>query len=222
MKNPIKFSLKTEIAPLLILLAAVGLSLWSYNLLPDQVITHWNFAGEADGWSSRQFHVLLFPSMLAAIYLMFNFLPKIDPRSDRYAEFSGVYLIMRNFIMLIMMIIFAAATFVNLGYQLNIGGIVAGAVGLLMIVIGNYFGKLKRNYFVGIKTPWTLSSENVWNKTHRLGSRLFIVWGALLITSPWLPAPIAFLILFGGIIAMLAWLSIYSYVLYRNEKKNNK
>lgn len=222
MKNPIKFSLKTEIAPLLILLAAISLSLWSYNLLPDQVITHWNFAGEADGWGSRQFHAILFPSMLAAIYLMFNFLPKIDPRSDRYAEFSGVYLIMRNFIMLIMMIIFAAATFVNLGYQLNIGGIVAGAVGLLIIVIGNYFGKLKRNYFVGIKTPWTLASENVWNKTHRLGSRLFIVWGALLVTSPWLPAPIAFLILFGGIIAMLAWLSIYSYVLYRNEKKNNK
>ncbi len=219
MKNPINYSIKTEIIPFLILFLAVVLSFWAYPLLPDSVVSHWNFYGQADGWSSREFHSLFFPGILFVLYLMFNLMPKFDPRSERYQEFMGVYLIMRNFIILIMLVIFGATTFSNLGYAVNIGGIVSSAVGLLMIVLGNYFGKLKRNYFVGIKTPWTLASENVWNKTHHLGSRLFIIWGVCLILAPWLKPNIAFAILFGGLIIMLAWLSIYSYVLYKKEKK---
>jgi uncharacterized membrane protein len=197
----------------------VAISFWAYPLLPDLVVSHWNFYGQADGWSSREFHVIFFPALLFAMYLMFNLMPKFDPQSERYQEFAGVYLIMRNFIMLILFVVFGAATLSNLGYAVNIGGTVAGAVGLLMVVLGNYFGKLKRNYFVGIKTPWTLASENVWNKTHRLGSRLFIIWGIGLILAPWLAPTVAMVILFGGLIVMLAWLFIYSYVLYKKEKK---
>jgi Predicted integral membrane protein len=218
MKNPINYSIKTEILPFIILFATVALSFWAYPLLPDLVVSHWNFAGQADGWSSREFHTLLFPGILFALYIMFSLMPKFDPRSERYGEFAGAYLMMRNFILLIFFVIFAAATFSNLGYAINIGATVAGAVGVLMIFLGNYFGKLKRNYFIGIKTPWTLASENVWNKTHRLGSRLFIVWGIALIFAPWLASQVAFVILFGGLIVMLAWLSIYSYWLYKKEK----
>lgn len=220
MKNPINYSIKTEIIPFIILFLTVALSFWAYPLLPDLVVSHWNFYGQADGWSSREFHALFFPGLLLAMYLMFNLMPKFDPRSERYQEFAGVYLIMRNFIMLILFVIFIAATLSNLGYAINIGGTVAGAIGLLMIVLGNYFGKLKRNYFVGIKTPWTLASENVWNKTHRLGARLFIIWGIGLMLAPWLAPTIAMIILFGGLIFMLAWLSIYSYVLYKKGARN--
>lgn len=219
MKNPIKYSIKTEIVPFLILFLTIALSFWAYPLLPDMVVSHWDFSGQANGWSSREFHVLLFPALLFGMYLMFNLMPKFDPRSERYQEFSGVYLIMRNFIMLILLVVFAAATLSNLGYAINIGATVSGAVGLLMIVLGNYFGKLKRNYFVGIKTPWTLSSENVWNKTHRLGSRVFIIWGIGLVLAPWLAPTIAFIILFGGLITILIGLTLYSYLEYRKEKK---
>lgn len=219
MKNPIKYSIKTEIVPFLILFLTIALSFWAYPLLPDMVVSHWDFSGQANGWSSREFHVLLFPALLFGMYLMFNLMPKFDPRSERYQEFSGVYLIMRNFIMLILLVVFAAATLSNLGYAINIGATVSGAVGLLMILLGNYFGKLKRNYFVGIKTPWTLSSENVWNKTHRLGSRVFIIWGIGLVLAPWLAPTIAFIILFGGLITILIGLTLYSYLEYRKEKK---
>lgn len=218
MKNPIKYSIKTEIVPFIILFATVALGFWAYPLLPDLVVSHWNFAGQADGWSSREFHVLLFPGILFAMYIMFSLMPKFDPHAERYSEFAEAYLMMRNFILLIFFVIFAAATFSNLGYPINIGATVAGAVGVLMIFLGNYFGKLKRNYFIGIKTPWTLASENVWNKTHRLGSRLFIIWGIGLMLAPWLASQVAFVILFGGLIIMITWLFAYSYWLYKKEK----
>ncbi len=219
MKNPIKYSIKTELVPFLILSLAVVLSFWAYPLLPDSVVSHWNFYGQADGWSSREFHVLLFPGILLAMYLMFNLMPKVDPRAERYSEFSGAYLIMRNFIMLVLLVVFAAATFSNLGYAVNIGATVSGSIGLLMIVLGNYFGKLKRNYFVGIKTPWTLSSENVWNKTHRVGAYLFIAWGIGLILAPWLNATWTIIVLLGGLASLLIGLMLYSYILYKREQK---
>ena len=218
MKNPIKYSFKTEAWPVLMLLAVVGFSVWSYPQLPAQVVTHWNFYGQADGWGSREFHAIFFPALLVAMYLLFSFIPMFDPKSERYQEFSRVYRLMRNLIMFVLTIVFGAATFSNLGYPINIGATVAGAIGLMMMIIGNYFGKLKRNWFIGIRTPWTLSSDNVWNKTHRLGGRLFMIWGLALIIAPWLAAPVAFFILFGGLLIILAWIGIYSYSLYKKEK----
>ena len=124
--------------------------------------------------------------------------------------------------MLVLAVTLGAATFVNLGYPINIGATVSAAIGLLMIVMGNYMGKLKSNFFIGIRTSWTLSSENVWNKTHRLGAKLFVIWGILLIAAPWLPAQIAMGILFGGIIVIVLGTSVYSYILFNQEKKNKQ
>jgi uncharacterized membrane protein len=219
MKNPIKYSLKTEIWPLLILLLTVVLSIWAYPQLPSRVVSHWDFYGQANGWCSREFHAIFFPALLLAMYALFSLMPKFDPRGERYQEFSGVYLIMRNLILLVLAIVFAAATFSNLGYAINIGVTVAGTIGLMMIILGNYFGKLKRNFFVGIRTPWTLSSENVWNKTHRLGGRLFMIWGLALILAPWLAPTVALIILLGGSVLIVVWVFVYSYLLYRREKK---
>lgn len=219
MKNPINYSFKTEIFPYLILLLSVVVSFWAYPLLPDVVVSHWNFNGQADGWSSRVFHCLFFPLLLFGVYFLFSVMPKFDPQRIRYEEFSKVYLMMRNAILFFLFIIFCSATLFNIGYQINIGAIVSGSVGLLMIILGNYFGKLKKNYFVGIKTPWTLSSENVWNKTHRLSSYLFIVWGFLLALTPWLLPKLALIITFGGVLVLVFGVTLYSYYLYRKEQK---
>jgi len=219
MKNPINYSFKTEVFPFLILLSTVILSFWAYPKLPDLVVSHWDFAGHANGWSSREFHVIFSPALLFAMYTLFSIMPKFDPHASRYQEFASAYRSIRNFILLIFFVIFAAATFSNLGYAVNIGVTVAGLVGLLMIILGCYFRKLKQNFFIGIRTPWTLSSENVWNKTHRLGSYLFIIWGACLMLSPWLTTRFAFIILFGGLVSVLACLMIYSYLLYKKEQE---
>jgi uncharacterized membrane protein len=219
MKNPIKFSLKTEIWPLVILFLVTVFSIWSYPQLPNLVVSHWDFYGRANGWSSREFHAIFFPALLLAMYVLFSLMPKFDPRGDNYSEFAGVYLKMRTAILLVLATVFVAATLANLGYNINIGATVAGVIGLLMIVLGNYFGKLKRNFFIGIRTPWALSSDNVWNKTHRLGGRLFMIWGVLLILAPWLAPTIAFAFLFGGIVVVISWTTIYSYMVFKKEKK---
>jgi len=219
MKSVINYSWKTEVWPIAILLVVVVLSLWSYPQLPAKVISHWDFYGQANGWSSREFHAIFFPALLVAMYGLFSFMPNLDPRREQYAQFSGVYLIMRNSILLVLAAVFVAATYANLGYNINIGVTVAGIIGLLMIILGNYFGKIKRNYFVGIRTPWALSSDNVWNKTHRLGGRLFMAWGVCLIAAPWFAPVVAFSLLFGGLIIVIAWVSIYSYVMFKKEKQ---
>jgi len=218
MKNPIKYSLKTEIWPILILLVCIGLSVWAYPLLPAIVVSHWGFNGQPNGWMSREMHVVLFPAILIFMYGLFSLMPEFDPRSERYAEFAGTYLIIRNVILLVFAIVYIVATLSNLGYSVNIGATVAGVIGVLMIILGNYFGKLKRNFFIGIRTPWTLSSDNVWNKTHRLGGRLFMIWGLGLILAPWLAPMFAFVILIGGIVIIMTWVTIYSYLEFKKEK----
>lgn len=222
MKSPIKHSLKTELWPILLLLFTAGFSYWAYSKLPAKIITHWNFYGQADGWGSRDFHSIFFPGLLIVMYALFNFVPNFDPRKERYEEFSKVYLIMRNLILSALAGIFVASTMVNLGYDLNMGVVTATIIGLMMIFLGNYFGKLKRNWFVGIKSPWTLSSENVWNKTHRLGGKLFMIWGLGMIIAPWLNSYLGMGILLGGILVILISVNVYSYLLFKQEKKSKK
>ncbi len=217
-----KITLKTEARALAIILLSLALSLWAYPQLPLRVASHWNFWGQVDGWMSRDFHTIFFPILLLVMYVAFLIMPSLDPKKERYIEFAGAYRMMRDAIMFVLLGVYATATFYNLNYNLNVGAIVAGSIGLLMIILGNYFGKLKRNWFIGLRTPWTLSSENVWNKTHRLGSRLFIIWGLLVAVAPWLNFSAAMIILLGGIVAIMASVNIYSYLLFRKEKKEGK
>ncbi len=88
----------------------------------------------------------------------------------------------------------------------------------MMFVLGNYLGKLKRNWFVGIKSPWTLSSENVWNKTHRLAGKLFMIWGLGIMIAPWFKSNLAMGVLLSGIIIIVIFINIYSYFLFKKEK----
>ena len=217
MSQPIKQTFKTECFPVLLLLITVGFSLWSYNLLPDMVATHWNIQGQVDAWGSKKFSNLFFPGLLIAIYLLFNFIPNLDPKKERYAEFANVYLMMRNAILSVFVIVFISTTLFNLGYQLNISAIVGGAIGILFLLIGNYFGKLKLNFFVGFRTPWTLSSENVWNKTHRVGGKAFIILGLIIAISPWLEPLAAIIAMSIGFVLMIG-VGVYSYILFRREK----
>lgn len=217
-----KFSFKKECWSLLIIVAAVVLSIVAYPALPETVVSHWNFQGRPDGFMSRDFHSWFFPILLAAIYLLFRYLPMLDPKKERYQEFAGVYEIFKNLILAVLFVTYAAATLYNLGWNINIGAVVGTTVGLLMIVLGNYLGKIKRNWFVGIKTPWTLSSENVWNKTHRLGGRLFVGWGFLIIIAPYLPETLGLVLFIGGAVAVTLGTMAYSYILYIQEKKIKK
>ena len=217
-----KLTLKSEIFPLLIIVIAIIISITTYAQLPDQVVSHWNISGQPDGWSGKNFHAIVFPGILIFIYLLMSILPKVDPNKQRYTEFAKVYLILRNILILTFLIIFSGATLSNLGYAVNIGSLVSVTIGLLFIILGNYLGKLKRNWFIGIRTPWTISSENSWNKTHRLGGKLFVILGLIIILIPVLWPQAAFWFLVGGTTGLIATVTTYSYIIYRKDKNKLK
>ncbi|MFA5029769.1 MAG: SdpI family protein [Patescibacteria group bacterium] len=219
MSSPIKPNLKTEWFPVLLLAIAVVLSCLFHPLLPERVASHWNFSGQVDGWSSKNFHTFFFPLLLIGMYILFLVLPYLDPKRERYQEFLPIYKIFRNLILLVLLVIYLAASLYNIGWPINIGVVVALAIGILMIVLGNYLGKIKNNWFLGIRTPWTLSSENVWNKTHRLGGWLFMLFGLIIIVAPWLPEIVATVAFVFGIALLLIGTTVYSYWLYRKERK---
>jgi uncharacterized membrane protein len=219
MTNPIKFELKKEILPLAILVISLIASFYFYANFPEVVVGHWNFEGVPDGMTSRGFASFGIFGILAGIYLLFLFLPMLDPKRERYAEFAGVYLKLRTAMLLIFLIVHLASGAYNLGHPVNIGLVVPISIGFMFVFLGNYMGKIKQNWFVGIKTPWTISSENVWNKTHRFGGRAFVLFGLIMIITPFLPKAAALPLFIAGIALLVFGTFIYSYVLYKKEQK---
>lgn len=218
MNNPIKPTIKTEIIPLLLIIATILLSIFFYPMLPEKMISHWNFQGQADGWMPKLFNTILFPCIITACYLLFLIMPYFDPRKERYPEFRGVYNIFKTAMILVFFIVYLASLLANLGLPINIGKIVSLVIGLMMIVLGNYMSKIKFNWFMGIRTPWTMSSEVVWNKTHRIGGWFFIIFGLCIIIAPYLPTFYGTIIFLGGVILATVGSYIYSYLVYRKEK----
>jgi uncharacterized membrane protein len=119
----------------------------------------------------------------------------------------------------VMFIIFASSTLVNLGYRLNISLITSFTIGIMMIVMGAYMKNIKQNWFMGIRTPWTLSNETVWNKTHLFGGKLFMGFGVSLMIITWLPARIALILFIIGIGSVTLGSFLYSYLIYKKELK---
>lgn len=216
-----RINLKKEIFPLLVIAVSIVASFYFYAHFPATVTTHWNFQGQPNGYSGRAFGAFFFPALIAGIYLLFLALPALDPKRERYQEFIGPYNIFKNLLVLFMAFIYFLMGIYNMGYQFNVGVWVSAAVGVLIVIMGNYMGKLKPNWFVGIKTPWTLSSENVWTKTHQVGGRLMMLFGLIIIISPWLPVDVATVLFIGGAVAFTLGSIVYSYWLYRQEKKQS-
>lgn len=217
-KYMIKYNYKTEIIPILVVILSLVLANYFYVHFPDRVVSHWDINGTPDGFSNRFTGAFAIPGLLVFMYALFFVLPLFDPKKERYESFGHVYRIFRNSILTVLFAIYALSGAYNLGYPINIGAVAPVIIGLLFIILGNYMGKIKPNWFVGIRTPWTLSSENVWNKTHRVGGAAFVLLGILLLLTPLLPAAAKFLVLIVGIVVMVFGTMIYSYLLYKKEQ----
>jgi uncharacterized membrane protein len=195
----------------LLVVAGWGSGWLFWGSFPEKVATHWNFAGEVDGYSSREVGAFLMPVLMLVMYVMFLVLPKIDPHKQSYKEFAGAYKFMQVVILGMVLILHVVMGAANLGSPIAINQVVPMVIGVGMILMGLVLDKIKQNWFVGIKTPWTLSSPVVWEKTHRAGKWVFIVLGGLMMVAPGL-----FLI---GTIMMLPGIMGYSYWVYKQEKK---
>ena len=186
----------------------VGLLLW--NQLPDVIATHFGDGNVPNGWSSKLFAVLGLPLIMLALHIFSFFMISVDPKRKNIDEkfFKWILWI----VPVVSCVICLSCYFIALGLDVNIGSIVDVLVGILFIVIGNYMHKVKQNYTVGIKIPWTLDSEENWNRTHRLASWLWIISGVIFIMNSILQ--ISWL-LFVVIAFSAVGPMVYSYLLYR-------
>lgn len=220
MSNPIKPSLKSEIIPLLLIIFTIAASFYFYANFPDRVPMHWNFNGQVDGWGSKITGAFVLPIVILVMYIMFLLIPYLDPKKDRYEQFVKVYHLFKDYIIAFMVLVYFITGLAGLGYNMPVGLIIPIGVGILLILIGNYMAKIKMNWFMGIRTPWTLSSEEVWNKTHRMGGKIFILGGILIILSGIAPLSWRLPIFILTMILLLFGTIGYSYWVYRQE--NNK
>lgn len=206
--------------PVLVIGLAFAISIIVFRQLPDPMPTHWNVRGEVDGYSSRAVGAFLMPLIMIAIAALIPVLPKIDPRGGNYEKFDTAYFTIMNATITVMLVIHAFTLAAALGMSVSIGRMVPAAIGLLFVVIGNILPRVRPNWMVGLRNPWTLSSDRVWERTHRVGGYLMLGLGVLLLlSSPFAPSIAAFVLILGGTIAVVLGITIYSYVLWKQEKR---
>jgi uncharacterized membrane protein len=201
---------------LVILSIILGVVVYSY--MPDKVASHWNAAGEVDGYMPKFWGVFILPIILVVFYLFYIFIPKIDPLKKNIISFEKEFDLFILALVLFMFYVYFLTLFWNLGYVFDIGRFMVPALGILFIFIGVLLKKAKRNFFIGIRTPWTLSSDSVWDKTHKLGSILFVLLGIISILAAAVPE-VGFLLVIIPIVVVVLVLVIYSYVAYKQEGK---
>src|SRR5258706_5321011 len=204
--------------PLLIVIAAFAASAIVYPRLPETIPTHWNMDGQPDGWSSRAFGALITPVILLFVWGFVRLLPAIDPRGANYAKFGGAFEAIFDSLMLFLLGMHIVLLRAGLGYPVQIQRIAPFGIGVLLIVIGNLLPRCRPNWFIGLRTPWTLSSDRVWEKTHRFGGRVFVAGGILMVLAAFVSAQWAHVVLFAVILTCSAGVMVYSYLEWRREQ----
>ncbi|HEX9797019.1 MAG TPA: SdpI family protein [Anaerolineales bacterium] len=214
-----KFEWKHEWMPIAaIVLVSLG-TLFLYGQLPDPMPIHWNLVGQPDNFAAKTYGAFLLPATAVGIYLLLLVIPHLDPRRASYERFEGTYRILRTGIVLFMVFIQLVTLYsVLLGGNMLNSNLVILAVGLLFVLLGNYMPRVRSNWFVGIRTPWTLSNEHVWRKTHQLGGRLFVLTGLLLMASVVLPPSFSMAVILSSIVVCAVIPMGYSYWLYRRVR----
>ena len=206
----------TLIITTLVCLLPIILALVLYDKLPDQVAIHFDINGRPDNYLPKAVAVFGLPLFLAGINLFSHFMLDHDPRKENAS--IAMKLIGKWTAPVISLIVMPVTLFMAMGADIPITMLVTGLVGFLLVICGNYLPKSRRNYTVGIKLPWTLDSDENWNKTHRFAGPVWVVGGFLFIATAFVPAPYVGM---GIIVALVALPTVYSYLIYRKESKTD-
>ncbi|PJE57420.1 MAG: hypothetical protein COU82_02105 [Candidatus Portnoybacteria bacterium CG10_big_fil_rev_8_21_14_0_10_38_18] len=209
---------KSSIFILIIILISFAVGIYFYPQFPDKVASHWNARGEVDGYMSKFWGLFLMPIITLGLWLMFILIPKIDPLKKNIEKFRKYFDAFIVFIILFLFYIYVLTIFWNLGKTFDMGRAMVPAIGILFFYIGILLKYAKRNWFIGIRTPWTLSSDNVWDKTHKLGAKLFKIAAIITLLGLFFPKIAIWLAILPAILFAI-YTFIYSYIVYKKEEK---
>lgn len=202
--------------PLLVVIAGLA-SLIAWARIPERAPVHWNLAGEVDRYGGRIEVLLLIPLMMLGIWALLRFLPRIDPCRANYAKMEGTYELVITLTLAMLLGLHGVVIAAALGRQVPMERIAPGLVGVTFIVLGNVLPRARPNWWFGIRTPWTLSNDRVWTRTHRVGGYAFIVAGLGLIIAVFTGgSAVRGAVLAGGLVAALVP-AVYSYIAWRQE-----
>lgn len=218
----IKNTLKKEWYMIILLLSPFVASLILWNKMPDIVPVHFNAAGEADDFGPKWINAFLLPGIALLTYIFLLVIPAIDPKK-RIDKTQKPIAAIRIVISLFLIGVYALVMMKSLDMEADIGQFVLVSVGVLIAITGNYMNSIKPNYFIGIRTPWTLEDPDVWKKTHRFASKLWIIGGALLTASAFIPLLKGSIFMIVCSILILAIVPfIYSYQIFNKLKNSNQ
>jgi uncharacterized membrane protein len=172
------------IAAVALVLLATGVSVWLYPSLPDRIPTHWNVRGQVDGYGSKQWAVFLMPVFMVAILVLFYFLPALSPKQFEVDTFRPTYLyimfvVTALFAYLHLLILYAVWKSVMQKEEFDLSRPMIAGIFLMYALLGNVLGKVRKNFYIGVRVPWTLASDRVWNDTHRMAAWIMVSAGLL-------------------------------------------
>jgi uncharacterized membrane protein len=194
-----------------------ALAAWSWPRLPEQVPTHWNLQGQVDGHGNKVVGLLVLPLTAAGIYVLLLLLPLADPGGANYRNFAGAYNTIRLGIVALLGVLYTTAVAGVFDWQIDFTRIAFLGSAVLFVILGNVMGKIRPNWFVGVRTPWTLSSKLSWDKTHRLTGWLMMLMGVLFAVVAFVHTTWMLVFMLIVDVACLGWSVIYSYLVYRDD-----
>ncbi|GAC1370663.1 MAG: SdpI family protein [Ktedonobacteraceae bacterium] len=204
------------VSMVMIVALQIAITVAAYPFLPDQVPSHWNSAGQINAYAPKLIGIGLFPFINITLFAILRGLVKLGPRLTEGGERNNVSFINITLTatMLLMLILQLATIAIALGAQLDMPFVICLLISLLFIVLGNYMGKLRRNFWAGIRTPWTIVNDTTWERTHRLGGWLFVASGLCGIVTSFIPQ-LRLIGIIGPILVVTVIAYVYSYIVYR-------
>ena len=191
-----------------------------YQKLPERVPVNFGFDGTVNAYGDRA-TLWMMAGLGPLMALLFQFLPRIDPKRQNYAKFQRYYDQFAIFMELFLLVVFGLVVTETLRPgTVSIGRAVTALISIMLVLLGNMMGKIKHNYFFGIRTPWTLADPDVWTRTHTLGGKLWFALGVVLLPcSLLLPEQAFFVVLMGGLLGTTALVIVLSYLWYRQKQR---
>jgi uncharacterized membrane protein len=206
--------------PAALALTACAVSLAVFDRLPDSMAVHWDLAGNPNGWMPKSVGAFITPVIILVSWLTLRLAPLIDPRRPTYEKFTGAYDLTVAALLAMVFVMHFVLLAVALGYPLPVARIAPALIGAVFVVVGNVMPRARSNFMFGIRTPWTLSNERVWARTHRLAGYTMTGAGGVMILSAALLSPdLLGAVIVAAIVAALVAPAVYSYLTFRRESK---